>query len=77
MQTQRYTGLPLWRGHTPKIRDGIDDSAGYARRCCRRLWFIKALAVYEREPDAVTATEEDLLRDGFGPRPYYQCLIAE
>lgn len=41
------------------------------------LDFIRALAVYEREPDAVTATEADLLRDGFGPEPYYHCLIAE
>ena len=41
------------------------------------LTFIRALAVYEREPDAVTATETDLLRDGFGPNPFYFCLIAE
>jgi GNAT superfamily N-acetyltransferase len=41
------------------------------------LEFIRGLAVYEREPDAVTATEADLLRDGFGENPYYQCLIAE
>jgi len=41
------------------------------------LAFIRALAVYERAPDAVTASEEDLLRDGFGPAPYYSCLIAE
>jgi GNAT superfamily N-acetyltransferase len=41
------------------------------------LTFIRALAAYEREPDAVTATEADLLRDGFGPHPFYQCLIAE
>jgi GNAT superfamily N-acetyltransferase len=41
------------------------------------LIFIRALAAYEREPDAVTATEEDLLRDGFGPNPFYFCLIAE
>jgi GNAT superfamily N-acetyltransferase len=41
------------------------------------LEFIRALAAYEREPDAVTATEADLLRDGFGPEPYYHCLIAE
>jgi GNAT superfamily N-acetyltransferase len=41
------------------------------------LEFIRALAQYEREPDAVTATEADLLRDGFGPNPYYWCLIAE
>jgi GNAT superfamily N-acetyltransferase len=41
------------------------------------LTFIRALAVYERQPDAVTATEADLLRDGFGPNPFYFCLIAE
>lgn len=41
------------------------------------LEFIRALAVYEREPHAVAATEADLLRDGFGPNPFYFCLIAE
>ncbi len=41
------------------------------------LAFIRALALYERDPDAVTATEADLLRDGFGPNPFYFCLIAE
>ncbi|MGA2046773.1 MAG: GNAT family N-acetyltransferase [Terracidiphilus sp.] len=41
------------------------------------LAFIRALAAYEREPDAVTATEEGLLRDGFGPNPFFFCLIAE
>jgi GNAT superfamily N-acetyltransferase len=41
------------------------------------LAFIRALAAYERAPDAVIATEADLLRDGFGPNPYFFCLIAE
>jgi GNAT superfamily N-acetyltransferase len=41
------------------------------------LAFIRALAAFEREPDAVIATEEGLLRDGFGPNPFYRCLIAE
>jgi GNAT superfamily N-acetyltransferase len=41
------------------------------------LTFIRALATYEREPDAVIATEADLLRDGFGANPFYSCLIAE
>jgi GNAT superfamily N-acetyltransferase len=41
------------------------------------LNFIHALASYEREPDAVIATEEDLLRDGFGDNPYFFCLIAD
>ena len=33
------------------------------------LRFIRELAEYEREPDAVTATEADLLRDGFSLAP--------
>lgn len=41
------------------------------------LDFVRALARYEREPDAVVATEADLLRDGFGDQPYFSCLIAE
>jgi GNAT superfamily N-acetyltransferase len=41
------------------------------------LRFIRELALYEREPDAVVATEADLLRDGFGPQPRFTCLIAE
>lgn len=41
------------------------------------LAFIRALAEYERAPNAVTATEAGLLRDGFGPNPFYYCLIAD
>jgi GNAT superfamily N-acetyltransferase len=41
------------------------------------LDFIRGLAKYEREPQAVVATNEDLIRDGFGPNPKYRCLIAE
>ena len=41
------------------------------------LAFIRELALYEREPDAVLATEADLLRDGFGPTPYFRCVMAD
>jgi GNAT superfamily N-acetyltransferase len=41
------------------------------------LTFIRGLAEYEREPHAVRITEEELLRDGFAPQPYYECLLAE
>jgi len=39
--------------------------------------FIRELAEYERELDKVLITEADLARDGFGPQPKFQALIAE
>src|SRR5262245_3258030 len=41
------------------------------------LAFIKGLAAFEHEPDAVKATTADLLRDGFGEQPKFEVLIAE
>jgi GNAT superfamily N-acetyltransferase len=41
------------------------------------LRFIRDLAAYERDPQAVTATESDLARDGFGPQPKFRVVIAE
>ncbi len=41
------------------------------------LRFIRELAEYEREAEAVLATEADLLRDGFGAVPRFRCVIAE
>ena len=35
------------------------------------------LAVYEKEPNAVKVTEEDLIRDGFGDNPRFECILAE
>lgn len=41
------------------------------------LRLIRGLAEYERAPDEVTIGESELLRDGFGDRPQYECLIGE
>jgi GNAT superfamily N-acetyltransferase len=41
------------------------------------LTFIKGLAAFEKEPDAVKTTTADLLRDGFGANPKFEVLIAE
>jgi GNAT superfamily N-acetyltransferase len=41
------------------------------------LALVRELAAYEREPDAVVATEADFLRYGFGQRPFFRSLIAE
>jgi GNAT superfamily N-acetyltransferase len=38
---------------------------------------IHELAVFERAPEAVHATEADLLRDGWGERPVFEALMAE
>ncbi|NBB83868.1 MAG: GNAT family N-acetyltransferase [Alphaproteobacteria bacterium] len=41
------------------------------------LRLIRELAVFEKEPDAVKATEADLLRDGFGDRPVFEVIVAD
>jgi len=41
------------------------------------LELIRGLAEYEHEPQAAQATEEDLLRDGFGSVPRFHCVIAD
>jgi GNAT superfamily N-acetyltransferase len=38
---------------------------------------IRELAEFERDLKSVVTTEADLLRDGFGPDPKFQALIAE
>jgi len=40
--------------------------------------FVRGLAEFEQEPlEHVHLTEADVLRDGFGDRPAFECLIAE
>ncbi|HUM13649.1 MAG TPA: GNAT family N-acetyltransferase [Myxococcaceae bacterium] len=41
------------------------------------LSLIRELATYERDAQAVVATEEALLRDGFGERPLFRVTLAE
>lgn len=41
------------------------------------LLLIKELAAYEKEPDAVEITAEDLQRDGFGDEKMFTCFVAE
>lgn len=51
-------------------RAGPDDAAEIHR-------FIKLLAAYEREPDAVEATPESLRAQLSAARPPFECLLAE
>lgn len=41
------------------------------------LELIKELATFEKEPDAVIITAEDLVKDGFGDKPLFTCFVAE
>ena len=41
------------------------------------LRLITELAIFEREPDAVLLTVDDLVRDGFGGDPLFYTFIAE
>lgn len=41
------------------------------------LELIQELAIFEKEPEAVVITEEDLVRDGFGEKPLFDVFVAE
>ena len=47
-----------------------------AADCSLLLGLIRALATFERAPDAVVATEADLLRYGFGPDRHFEAILA-
>ncbi len=38
---------------------------------------VTELAVFEKMPNAVKVTVEELTRDGFGERPLFHCFVAE
>ncbi|WP_074405507.1 MULTISPECIES: GNAT family N-acetyltransferase [Aquimarina] len=41
------------------------------------LGLIQELAIFEKEPDAVEITVEELIREGFGDHPLFHCFVAE
>lgn len=41
------------------------------------LELIQELAVFEKEPEAVVITVDDLIRDGFGANPLFHIFVAE
>ena len=41
------------------------------------LELIKELALFEKEPNAVEVTVQDLQQDGFGENPRFHCFVAE
>jgi GNAT superfamily N-acetyltransferase len=53
------------------IREAGPEDAGTI------VHLIRELAVYENLLDQARITEADVLRDGFGARPCFECLLAE
>jgi GNAT superfamily N-acetyltransferase len=45
--------------------------------CKRMMELVHELAVYEREPDAVTVTFDHFVESGFGPNPVWWAYVAE
>jgi GNAT superfamily N-acetyltransferase len=41
------------------------------------LDLIKELAIFEKEPNAVLVTVDDLVKDGFSEKPLFHCFVAE
>lgn len=41
------------------------------------LGLVQELALFEKEPQAVEVTREDLVRDGFGEKKLFHCFVAE
>lgn len=52
------------------LRFATADDAGIL------LALVRELAIYEKAPDAVLATEADFRRHGFGPTPHFEALLA-
>src|SRR5258708_36697547 len=52
------------------IRFATADDAGLLLR------LIRELAAFEKSPDAVVATEADLIRHGFRPNPQFDAILA-
>ncbi|XP_068600069.1 thialysine N-epsilon-acetyltransferase-like [Brachionichthys hirsutus] len=63
--------LFLFSNMNYKIRAAVKED-------CKEIYrMIVELSVYEKVPDKVKITQEDLERDGFGQNPFFECLVAE
>ena len=53
------------------IREGVADDMPQV------LLLIEELAIFEKEPNAVEVTVNDLIKEGFGKEPLFHCFVAE
>ena len=56
---------------TINIRPAVKDD------CVKMMELIKELAVYEKEPDAVTVSFDHFVESGFGENPVWNAWVAE
>ena len=63
--------IPAKPGKNMKIRKGTPQDMPDV------LALINELAVFEKEPDAVVISTEDLVRDGFSENPLFHTFVAE
>ncbi|MBQ4818937.1 GNAT family N-acetyltransferase [Aquimarina sp. MMG016] len=54
-----------------KIRDAVQQDMTQV------LELIQELATFEKEPDAVEVTVDELIKEGFGENPLFHCFVAE
>jgi len=57
-------------------KTGVSIRFASADDCGLILQFIRELALYEKAPGAVVATEAQLRRHGFGAQPQFEAIIA-
>ena len=53
-----------------QIREAKKDDMKYV------IELITELAVFEKEPNAVVISSDDLINDGFGNKPLFSCFVA-
>jgi hypothetical protein len=66
------------RGLACQRHQGLDHPDGERRAPDAVLFLrcIRELAIYEKAPDAVVASEADLLRHGFGVKRRFEAVLA-
>jgi len=57
--------------------NGVSIRPATAEDCGLILDLIRELALYEKAPEAVVATEAQLREHGFGAKPQFEAIIAE
>jgi GNAT superfamily N-acetyltransferase len=66
----------LWASEDSNTSSPVQLRVAAAEDATTILGLVQELATFEREPDAVTTTAADLVRDGFGETPLFHVFLA-